>query len=252
MDVSALEQQHASLGLRFADNRFGSFPVQAYGWLGEDRFYFRFRGDYARLIVGPVDPLLDEARALRVTQQNVQFREIDEIRYARVDPEDEKERRFQKAMMCHRVGNRPQKASDVGYHPEIVTRSADISSVTGEGYAGTLDQEQFADVFTRLLRQLRPVPKSEQIHPSTIRWLTEGGLWPIDRTVKPPATLIRDCSCGGDHVTMPRDVVLVDKDGRDVYADMVCAEHKKHEPCRPCMRRDDSGPAHRRTERARR
>lgn len=43
--------------------------------------------------------------------------------------------------------------------------------------------------------------------------------------------LIRDCACGQDHMTMPRDVMFYG--GPEI--DLVCIEHKRHEPCRSCM-----------------
>lgn len=44
--------------------------------------------------------------------------------------------------------------------------------------------------------------------------------------------LIKDCACGKDHMTMPTDI---DEFGE---YDLVCIEHKRHEPCRPCMKRE--------------
>lgn len=46
--------------------------------------------------------------------------------------------------------------------------------------------------------------------------------------------LIKDCACGQDHMTMPTDVDEID--GEIVEYDLVCIKHKRHEPCRPCMR----------------
>ena len=46
--------------------------------------------------------------------------------------------------------------------------------------------------------------------------------------------LIKDCACGKDHMTMPTDIDFID--GVEVEYDLVCIKHKKHEPCRPCLR----------------
>ena len=48
--------------------------------------------------------------------------------------------------------------------------------------------------------------------------------------------LIKDCACGHDHETMPRDIVCVEEDGTEYWADMVCMKHKCHKPCRRCLR----------------
>lgn len=44
--------------------------------------------------------------------------------------------------------------------------------------------------------------------------------------------LIKGCSCGQDHDTMPYDT---DEFGR---FPLVCVKHKRHYPCRPCLRGD--------------
>lgn len=44
--------------------------------------------------------------------------------------------------------------------------------------------------------------------------------------------LIKDCACGKDHMTMPTDI---DEFGE---YDLVCIKHKRHEPCRPCLREE--------------
>lgn len=45
-----------------------------------------------------------------------------------------------------------------------------------------------------------------------------------------------DCSCGKDHLTVPRIDVGTDDEGVELLADAVCRIHKRHEPCRPCLR----------------
>lgn len=48
--------------------------------------------------------------------------------------------------------------------------------------------------------------------------------------------LIENCGCGKDHMTMPTDIDELD--GIVVEYDLVCIKHKKHEPCRPCLREE--------------
>lgn len=47
---------------------------------------------------------------------------------------------------------------------------------------------------------------------------------------------IIDCSCGEDHDTVPSDVDYDDETGESFEYDLVCRTHRRHEPCRPCMR----------------
>lgn len=46
--------------------------------------------------------------------------------------------------------------------------------------------------------------------------------------------LIVGCACGKDHMTMPSDTETVN--GVEVTVELVCVVHRKHEPCRPCLR----------------
>ncbi|WP_159599436.1 hypothetical protein [Agromyces humi] len=180
MDRPALERKHADLGLRFTPGGLGSFPVQAYGWLGEDRFYFRFRHDCAQLRVGPVDAALNEAEALRSVQQEVAFRERDQIKLALLGPDaDEMERRWAEVLSSRRIGKRPQHAGTPDFYPNRVTRHAFRSNVTGEEYAGTLERGEFVALFEEMMLDLQPVPEEQQINEHTIEWLRKGGLWPL-------------------------------------------------------------------------
>lgn len=46
---------------------------------------------------------------------------------------------------------------------------------------------------------------------------------------------IEDCGCGRDHETMPVDTEY-DDDGNAYTYELVCRVHKRHEPCRKCIR----------------
>ncbi|KQO98131.1 hypothetical protein [Leifsonia sp. Leaf264] len=178
MDRAALERKHVDLGLRFSPGGLGGVPAQAYGWIGEDRFYFRFRHDCAQLSVGPVDAELDMAIALRTTQQNVGHRERDQIQLSTL-PEDDIDDRLWLMMSSSRpVGERPQAADDLQYYPNRITRYASRQDVTGEQYAGFLEEDEFCDLFEQLMLGLAPVTADEQIPKFTTGWLAAGGLWP--------------------------------------------------------------------------
>jgi hypothetical protein len=47
---------------------------------------------------------------------------------------------------------------------------------------------------------------------------------------------IIDCACGKDHETVPTDTEYDDETGESFTYELVCRIHRKHEPCRPCMR----------------
>ena len=49
--------------------------------------------------------------------------------------------------------------------------------------------------------------------------------------------LIKNCSCGKDHMTMPTDIDI-DEDGNAFEYPLVCVIHKKHEPCRRCLAKE--------------
>lgn len=50
---------------------------------------------------------------------------------------------------------------------------------------------------------------------------------------------IIDCACGKDHMTVPTDTEYDDETGKEFTYELVCRTHRKHEPCRPCMRADN-------------
>lgn len=46
---------------------------------------------------------------------------------------------------------------------------------------------------------------------------------------------ITGCACGRDHEVMPTDTDYLE-DGTEFTYELVCREHKRHEPCRRCLR----------------
>lgn len=70
-------------------------------------------------------------------------------------------------------------------------------------------------------------------NPSALKYVVQGrkaGL-PTEFPV------IVGCACGKDHMTMPTDTDY-NEDGTEFTYELVCRVHRKHEPCRPCMRAD--------------
>lgn len=58
-DVALLEEKYADRGLKFTSPFEGLAPIQAYGHLDGNRFYFRLRGGDASLKVGVYDLTLE-------------------------------------------------------------------------------------------------------------------------------------------------------------------------------------------------
>jgi hypothetical protein len=141
--VDRLEARYAQHGLRFDSGFAGALPVQASGRIGRRFFYFRFRHDSASLSVGSPDhrrnasyAKRDRRRALRTLRR----------KGAPLDTFD----RFlaQRSLTPDRGLSR---------HPSILVRYAVINDVTGEEYAGTLEQAQAEQLFVRLFDDLKPV-----------------------------------------------------------------------------------------------
>lgn len=166
MDRPALEQKHANLGLRFTPGGLGGVPVQAYGWLGDDRFYFRFRHDCAELSVGPFDTDLETADWV--------WSELSRLDRQAAKKDDE--------WMLDEHAQPMPTADDPRFYPTRVTRYAFADDVTGERHAGFLEEDEFCDLFDKMLTQLEAVPEDRQLWQIVIDNLEGIGLWPV-----PPA-----------------------------------------------------------------
>ncbi len=179
--VRALESKYAARGLRFNRDRdgrvagMGSVPVQAFGVLDQQRFYFRFRHDDASLEVGPFDEALEHAVWERSEQVRTARLAAIEAAGNRYD-EDGRE-----SLIWHLHSRSIAKptATDPSFLPQRVTAYASEWSIFDDPYLGSLEDQQFLDIFTRLIDALVPVPEENQVRPLTITYLTEGGLWPL-------------------------------------------------------------------------
>jgi len=183
--VLALEAKYADRGLRFDRGHegrvagMGSVPVQAFGRLDGQRFYFRFRGDCAQLRIGPFDQALEDA----VWERGEQVRLV---RLAKLEESGDKFNDDGSLSMSWLLNDRPERkpaADDHGFSPRRVTASSIAEKVFNDPYLGSLTDEQFQDLFTGLADNLTVRPAGEQVDTLTIRYLTEGGLWPLPATV---------------------------------------------------------------------
>ena len=142
--ISALEARYAHLSLRFDNGFDGSSPVRASGRIGRRYFYFRFRHDTASLTVGSplyysdVGAALDSAtRARRRLRRNPDMDSFDRYFYLN-------DVRVKRARIRH------------NWYPSYRVRASSISSVTGNEHSGSLDDDQAAYLFERLLAILEP------------------------------------------------------------------------------------------------
>jgi hypothetical protein len=164
----AIEERLSDRGLKFEDRGLGFIPAQAFGRIDGQHFYFRFRGDAASITVGP----FDEALELAVWQWGQQ---IDATYDAQLRAEDENHPML--GMLIAQT-DRPLE-TDLDFLPTRVTAWAVADDVTGEPYNGSLELDEFATLFERLVSELVPVPEDEQIESIVISNLTEAGLWPL-------------------------------------------------------------------------
>jgi hypothetical protein len=164
----AIEERLSDRGLKFEDRGLGFVPVQAFGRIDGQRFYFRFRGDTASLTVGTFDEALELAEWL--------WRKENDVTYgAQLTAEDANHLMFG---MLIAQSNRTLE-TDLNFIPTRVTAWAVADDVTGEPYNGSLELDEFATLFERLVSELVPVPEDEQIESIVISNLTEAGLWPL-------------------------------------------------------------------------
>ncbi|QOD05662.1 hypothetical protein [Pseudarthrobacter sp. BIM B-2242] len=146
--VARLEEKYAHLGVRFYQGFAGSVPVQAYGRIGRRFFYFRFRGDCASLTIGSPDRRGDAARykAQRVKALRTLRRKDDSGFFG-----------LYGALRDLRRGTGQE------WYPSIPVRYAVINDVTGERYAGCLEQDEAEALFVRLMEDLGPARKQTRV-----------------------------------------------------------------------------------------
>lgn len=145
--VARLEAKYAHLGMRFYNGFGGSVPVQAWGRIGRRFFYFRFRGDCASLTVGSPDRRGDAAR--------YKARRVKALRTLR---------RKDDSGFFGLFGAQRDLRRDTGqeWYPSSPVRYAVINDVTGERYAGALEQEEAEALFVRLMEDLGPARKTRR------------------------------------------------------------------------------------------
>lgn len=154
-----LESQLASEGLRFTKPFHGAMPMQAYGWLRGERFYFRFRGDNASLLVGTVDPKKAKddfnQRAGRFARAGMQA----DLRRETGDPDAivPKDADIPAEVLALAIGKlnlTVETDFSVDAYPSVNVKQSTLQAVTGNRWAGFLNADEAKDVFIDLVSML--------------------------------------------------------------------------------------------------
>lgn len=171
--VSALEEKYQDKGLKFLTRFQGSVPVQAFGYINGMRFYFRFRGNTARIKIGPYVQELEDLMNTRVEETRIRRLAELEERYAKeeVSPENYD---FEKNLLDV-VRRRKTSPHEVDFVPtQVVQYNACEGPIPGDDYNGSLDNSEAIMMFSRLMKTLIEVPEEEQIDARTKVLLYEG------------------------------------------------------------------------------
>jgi hypothetical protein len=138
--IASLTERYAGHSIRFDTGFVGSVPVQASGRIGRRFFYFRFRGDCASLTVGS-----------RNRREDGSFYRRDRtkaLRKLRRGQDDGWGGYFLKQQL--------RRDTSMDRYPSAPVRYAVTPDVTGEQWAGSLEPDEAAALFVRLMDSLEP------------------------------------------------------------------------------------------------
>ena len=154
--------------ISFVEGGFGSVPVQAYGKIDDEYFYFRFRFNHATLTVGPYDEELDSLYVQRI-------REDAESRKDEIDESDPFAMLFTVDYQVKMAKYDANPEVNRGYLPLRTTRYSSLAGANPEDeYKGDLDTDEFISMFSTLVDNLRVLPEKEQLSDHRRIWLYEG------------------------------------------------------------------------------
>lgn len=141
-----LEERYADKGLKFTKPFFSHIPTQAFGYIGDERFYFRYRGDVARLRVGVFNLAKEQDRleADRVSHQK---------RYERNKDSADDLTRFIARRPFSRILVTGQEDD---FYPTVITQELVVRDALGEPYNGSLSEtDEIVKVFDALLNKMK-------------------------------------------------------------------------------------------------
>lgn len=150
-----LEDKFKLMGLEFTENFRGAMPVQAYGWILGQRFYFRFRRDRAVLTLGTVDPVkAQEEYERKVTQfarNRYEFTNTTDVPFEGLP--EEKQLELRTAVIEDR-NLKVETDLDIDAYPTAVTQQVSLDDFTGNDFAGTLSPVEAEEIFSFLVEKL--------------------------------------------------------------------------------------------------
>lgn len=145
-----LEGMFPELGLRFTRTFAGGIPVQAYGWILGERFYFRYRSDIASLTVGTVNQEKAEADFEHKVTRALEIRDSMPAFYkAGMD-----EREFTREGMIESLNLSVMTDLSVDAFPDDVSFRVSLGGFIGNPWAGVLSPEEAKEVFIQLVELL--------------------------------------------------------------------------------------------------
>lgn len=171
--VRRLEEKYSDRGLLFTTPFLGCVPVQAYGHVDGQRFYFRFRSNWGSLRVGPYERELEELHALRLNEDR-KARQQKRLQEAQAKSATE-DNTFDVAGWLDEREEQVVEEDNPHFMPTRITAAVGQEGSDPEDvYNGSLTDDEAFDMFSHLLENLRPVPVGEQLSEWERIWLYEG------------------------------------------------------------------------------
>lgn len=144
--VRILEEKHANKRLKFSKPFFSQIPTQAFGHIGNERFYFRYRSDIARLIIGRFD----------YSKEKEHFEEEKEFHQLRYERDKDSENKLVRAIARRPFSEVIPTGEEDDFYPTVVTQELVVHNALGTPYNGSLTTcEEIVSVFDALLEQLK-------------------------------------------------------------------------------------------------
>lgn len=152
MDALAveLEEMFPELGLRFTKTFAGGMPVQAYGWILGERFYFRYRSDIASLTVGTVNAEKAEADFEHKVTRALEIRDNMPAFYK--DGMEKQE--FTREGLIESLNLSVMTDFSVNAFPTDVSFHVNLGGFIGNPWAGVLSPDEAKEVFIQLVELL--------------------------------------------------------------------------------------------------
>jgi len=174
--TASLEEKYSSRSLKFTQPIGGSVPVQAFGHLDDLRFYFRFRGNWGSLRVGPYDREIEELWAQRVNEDHAARREralkAKAVREAQGE-DGGVDDIFDEFFMGIKEVAVPEDSPS--FYPHKIAKYSSAEGANPEDiYNGSLTADEAFDMFSKLVDALHDIDEKDQLDEGTRIWLYEG------------------------------------------------------------------------------